>query len=55
MRYGDSTTGTHASGPIAMDTISIAGVAIDNQLFAAINDTSNSGAESLSLHHPRCE
>ncbi|KAJ7873883.1 aspartic peptidase domain-containing protein [Mycena olivaceomarginata] len=42
MRYGDSTTGTHASGPIAMDTISIAGVAIDNQLFAAINDTSNS-------------
>ncbi|KAK7061365.1 peptidase A1 domain-containing protein [Favolaschia claudopus] len=43
MRYGDSTTGTHASGPIAQTTVSIAGVAIENQLFAAINDTSNSG------------
>ncbi|KAJ6625761.1 aspartic peptidase domain-containing protein [Mycena sp. CBHHK59/15] len=42
MRYGDSTTGTFASGPIAMDTISIAGVAIDSQLFAAIDDTTNS-------------
>ncbi|KAJ7141333.1 aspartic peptidase domain-containing protein [Mycena epipterygia] len=42
MRYGDSTTGTFASGPIAMDTVSIAGVAINNQLFAAIDDTTNS-------------
>ncbi|KAJ7497746.1 aspartic peptidase domain-containing protein [Mycena latifolia] len=41
MRYGDSSTGTFASGPIAMDTVSIAGVAIDNQLFAAIDDTTN--------------
>ncbi|KAJ7879107.1 aspartic peptidase domain-containing protein [Mycena leptocephala] len=42
MRYGDSQTGTFASGPIAMETVSIAGVAIDNQLFAAIDDTTNS-------------
>ncbi|KAJ7049946.1 aspartic peptidase domain-containing protein [Mycena amicta] len=42
MRYGDSTTGTFATGPIAMDTVSIAGVAIENQLFAAIDDTTNS-------------
>ncbi|KAJ6494942.1 aspartic peptidase domain-containing protein [Mycena vulgaris] len=42
MRYGDSTTGTFASGPIAVDTVSIAGVAIQNQLFAAIDDTTNS-------------
>lgn len=42
MRYGDSTTGTFAAGPIAMDTVSIAGVAIENQLFAAIDDTTNS-------------
>ncbi|KAF7357780.1 Peptidase A1 domain-containing protein [Mycena venus] len=42
MRYGDSTTGTYAVGPIAAETVSIAGVAIDNQLFAAINDTTNS-------------
>ncbi|KAJ7162014.1 aspartic peptidase domain-containing protein [Mycena filopes] len=41
MRYGDSTTGTYASGPLAMATASIAGVAIDNQLFAAIDDTTN--------------
>lgn len=41
MRYGDSTTGTFASGPIASDTVAIAGVAIDNQMFAAINDTTN--------------
>ncbi|KAJ6586051.1 aspartic peptidase domain-containing protein [Mycena capillaripes] len=41
MRYGDSTTGTFASGPVAMDTVSIAGVAIENQLFGAINDTTS--------------
>ncbi|KAJ7693443.1 aspartic peptidase domain-containing protein [Mycena rosella] len=45
MRYGDSTTGTFASGPIAVDTVSIAGVAIDNQMFAAISDTTNSVVE----------
>lgn len=43
MRYGDSSTGTFASGPLAMETAAIAGVAIDNQLFAAINDTTNTG------------
>lgn len=43
MRYGDSTTGTFASGPVAMSTVSIAGVAIDNQMFAAIDDTTNTG------------
>ncbi|KAJ7091901.1 aspartic peptidase domain-containing protein [Mycena belliarum] len=41
MRYGDSTTGTYATGPIAMETVSIAGVAIEKQMFAAINDTTN--------------
>ncbi|KAF7336250.1 Peptidase A1 domain-containing protein [Mycena venus] len=41
MRYGDSTTGTFASGPVAMDTVSIAGVAIENQLFGAINETTS--------------
>ncbi|KAJ7267592.1 aspartic peptidase domain-containing protein [Mycena haematopus] len=45
MRYGDSTTGTYATGPLSMDTVSIAGVAIDNQLFAAINDTTNTVVE----------
>ncbi|KAJ7045952.1 aspartic peptidase domain-containing protein [Mycena alexandri] len=41
MRYGDSKTGTYASGPIAMTTAAIAGVSIENQLFAAIDDTTN--------------
>ncbi|KAF7322196.1 Peptidase A1 domain-containing protein [Mycena kentingensis (nom. inval.)] len=41
MRYGDSTTGTYATGNVAMDTVAIAGVAIDNQMFAAIEDTTN--------------
>ncbi|KAJ7739036.1 aspartic peptidase domain-containing protein [Mycena maculata] len=45
MNYGDSTTGTFASGPIAMDTVGIAGVAIDNQLFAAVSDTTNTVVE----------
>ncbi|KAJ7761105.1 aspartic peptidase domain-containing protein [Mycena metata] len=42
MRYGDSKTGTYASGSIAMTTAAIAGVSIANQLFAAIDDTTNS-------------
>ncbi|TFK67414.1 acid protease [Pluteus cervinus] len=41
MLYGDSTTGTFASGVVAQDVAVIAGIAIDNQMFAAINDTSN--------------
>jgi hypothetical protein len=42
MRYGDSTTGTFAAGSIASDTVAIAGVAINKQLYAAIEDTTNS-------------
>ncbi|KAI0367305.1 acid protease [Pilatotrama ljubarskyi] len=37
--YGDSRTGTHASGPIGTDTVSIAGLSVDNQFFAAVVDT----------------
>ncbi|KAJ6598131.1 aspartic peptidase domain-containing protein [Mycena vulgaris] len=37
--YGDSHTGTHASGVIGTDTVSFAGLTIPNQYFAAINDT----------------
>ncbi|KAJ7724307.1 aspartic peptidase domain-containing protein [Mycena maculata] len=37
--YGDSLTGTHASGVIGTDEVTFAGVAIPNQYFAAINDT----------------
>lgn len=39
--YGDSSTGTHASGPIAQDTTTVAGLALPQQPFAAISDTNN--------------
>ncbi|KAK7051989.1 peptidase A1 domain-containing protein [Favolaschia claudopus] len=39
LRYGDSFTGTHASGIIGTGNISFAGIAISNQYFAAMNDT----------------
>ncbi|KAL0961195.1 hypothetical protein HGRIS_006164 [Hohenbuehelia grisea] len=41
MHYGDSTTGTFAAGPIAKDTATIAGIAMTDQFFGAVNDTSN--------------
>ncbi|KAH7925266.1 acid protease [Leucogyrophana mollusca] len=37
--YGDSMTGTHASGPIGYDTVCLAGLVLEEQYFAAINDT----------------
>ncbi|KAJ7176893.1 aspartic peptidase domain-containing protein [Mycena filopes] len=37
--YGDSLTGTHAAGVIGSDTVTFAGISVNNQLFAAINDT----------------
>jgi hypothetical protein len=41
MDYGDSKTGSYASGPIGSDTATIAGMAMLNQQFAAINATTN--------------
>ncbi|KAJ6481460.1 aspartic peptidase domain-containing protein [Mycena vitilis] len=37
--YGDSLTGTHASGLIGTDNVSFAGISIPTQFFAAINNT----------------
>jgi len=42
MNYGDSTTGTYASGPVGKDTATIAGLSMPNQTFAAIDNTTNS-------------
>jgi hypothetical protein len=39
--YGDSSTGTHASGPIAQDITTVAGLALPQQPFAAISNTNN--------------
>lgn len=41
MNYGDSTTGTTASGPIGFDSATLAGIAIQGQAFAAVNSTTN--------------
>ncbi|KAF9049443.1 aspartic peptidase domain-containing protein [Rhodocollybia butyracea] len=41
MNYGDSTTGTHASGPIGFDTATLAGIAIPVHPFTAVNSTTN--------------
>jgi hypothetical protein len=39
--YGDSSTGTLASGPVAQDVGAIAGLSMDQQAFAAISDTNS--------------
>lgn len=39
--YGDSLTGTHASGPVAQDVGAIAGLSMAQQAFAAISDTNS--------------
>lgn len=41
--YGDSLTGTHASGPVAQDVVAVAGLSMPQQAFAAISDTNNPG------------
>ena len=46
LRYGDSNTGTHASGPVVLDTVGVAGLSLDNQPFAAVNDTDNSAVQN---------
>lgn len=40
--YGDSNTGTYARGVIGYDSVSLAGLTLQNQYFAAINDTNTS-------------
>ena len=42
MQYGDSTTGTFASGKVGDDTVTLAGLSLENQYFAAINRTNTS-------------
>ncbi|KAH9983325.1 aspartic peptidase domain-containing protein [Russula compacta] len=39
--YGDSSTGTHASGPVAQDVAAIAGLSMSQQVFAAVSDTNS--------------
>ena len=39
MQYGDSTTGTFASGPVGLETVNLAGLTLEGQPFAVANDT----------------
>ncbi|KAL1740991.1 aspartic peptidase domain-containing protein [Schizophyllum fasciatum] len=42
LQYGDSTSGTRADGLIGTDQVSVAGLQLDDQYFAAINSTNTS-------------
>jgi phytepsin len=44
--YGDSSTGTHAFGLVGMDTVSVAGLSLPMQYFAAINNTNTTVLET---------
>ena len=44
--YGDSSTGTHAYGPIGKDTVGLAGLMLRDQYFAAINNTNTTVLET---------
>ena len=46
LQYGDSTTGTHASGPVVLDSVAVGGLAMDSQALAAVNDTDNSAVQN---------
>ena len=41
LSYGDSSTGTHANGPVAQDVGAIAGLSMAQQAFAAVSDTNS--------------
>lgn len=41
MLYGDTTTGSFASGVVGLEAVTIAGVSIAQQPFALIEDTTN--------------
>jgi len=43
--YGDSRTGTYATGMIGEDTVDLAGLAQQDHFFAAINSTNTSVIE----------
>ena len=61
LQYGDSTSGTYASGPVGYDSVTLAALSLSEQTLAAINNTDNSavangGAGILGLGFPsqRC-
>ena len=41
LTFGDSTTGTFASGPVVVDNVTLAGLSMPKQPLAAVNNTDN--------------
>ena len=57
LTFGDSNTGTFASGPIVTDEVTLAGLSLQGQPFAAVNSTNNNavlngGAGIIGLGFP---
>ncbi|KAL0062234.1 hypothetical protein AAF712_010916 [Marasmius tenuissimus] len=46
LHFGDSATGTSANGTVAVDTVTLAGIAIPNQAFGAVDETTLSIVQS---------
>ncbi|TFK93100.1 acid protease [Polyporus arcularius HHB13444] len=46
LQYGDSVSGTHASGPVGRDTVTLAALTLTDQTLAAVNDTDNSAVQN---------
>lgn len=44
--YGDSTSGTYATGVIGTDAVELAGIDLSSQFFLAVNDTNNVSVEN---------
>ena len=49
LEYGDSGTGTYANGIIGGDKVSLAGFTLQNQFFAAVNDTNTTVLQAGSV------
>ncbi|OSX59716.1 hypothetical protein POSPLADRAFT_1066896 [Postia placenta MAD-698-R-SB12] len=57
LTFGDATTGTFAAGPIGLDNVTLAGLSLPNQPFAAVDNTDNTavlngGAGIIGLGFP---
>ena len=57
LTFGDSSTGTFASGPIVTDEVTLAGLSMQEQPFAAVSNTNNNavlngGAGIMGLGFP---
>lgn len=57
LTFGDATTGTFAAGPVGLDSVTLAGLSVPNQPFAAVDNTDNTavlngGAGIIGLGFP---